>query len=95
MKRQKYILPLIVLAVLTACDSSDVPIQHPDNYDNITFSAQTQKLITRVNPYEAYDNNRHPATMGVFGYYDIAGYAALTRATTPALPNPILSLIHI
>lgn len=89
MKRQKYILPLIVLAVLTACDSSDVPIQHPDNYDNITFSAQTQKLITRVNPYEAYDNNRHPATMGVFGYYDIAGYAALTRATTPALPNPI------
>ena len=89
MKRQKYILPLIVLAVLTACDSTDAPIQHPDSYDNITFSAQTQKLITRANPYEAYDNNRHPATMGVFGYYDIAGYAALTRATTPALPNPI------
>lgn len=89
MKRQKYILPLIVLAVLTACDSSDAPIQHPDSYDDITFSAQTQKLITRANPYEAYDNNRHPATMGVFGYYDIAGYAALTRATTPALPNPI------
>ncbi len=89
MKRQKYILPLIVLAVLTACDNSDAPIQHPDSYDDITFSAQTQKLITRANPYEAYDNNRHPATMGVFGYYDIAGYAALTRATTPALPNPI------
>lgn len=89
MKRQKYILPLIILAVLTACDSSDAPIQHPDSYDDITFSAQTQKLITRANPYEAYDNNRHPATMGVFGYYDIAGYAALTRATTPALPNPI------
>lgn len=89
MKRQKYILPLIVLAVLTACDSSDVPIQHPDSYDDITFSAQTQKLITRANPYEAYDSNRHPATMGVFGYYDIAGYTALTRGTTPALPNPI------
>lgn len=89
MKRQKYILPLIVLAVLTACDNSDAPIQHPDSYDDITFFAQTQKLITRANPYEAYDNNRHPATMGVFGYYDIAGYTALTRATTPALPNPI------
>lgn len=45
MKRQKYILPLIVLAVLTACDSSDVPIQHPDNYDNITFSAQTTSVV--------------------------------------------------
>ena len=46
-----------------------MPIQHPDNYDFITFSAKTEKPQTRTNPYEAYDNTKHPATMGVYAYY--------------------------
>ena len=72
MKKQTYISALTFLAVLTACDGSDAPVQRPDGYDFITFSAQTQKLMTRANPYEAYDPERHPLTMGAFGYHDIA-----------------------
>lgn len=59
----------IIIATLTACESTDMPIQHPDNYDFITFSAKTEKPQTRTNPYEAYDNTKHPATMGVYAYY--------------------------
>lgn len=107
----------LLAASLTACDSGDAPVQHPDNYGFITFSAQTQrlqgesvvekKLMTRANPYEAYDPQRHPLTMGVFGYYDIASYTALDAilggstdaASAPssaatraaALPNPVFS----
>ena len=70
MKKLTYISSFALLAALTACDSSDMPAQHPESYDYITFSAQTQKLITRANPYEAYDNTRHPDNMGVFGFYN-------------------------
>lgn len=63
------VTPLIILlAILTACESSDMPIQHADNYAYISFSAKTEKTLTRTNPYEAYDAAKHPATMGVFGY---------------------------
>ncbi len=91
MKRLKQLTYLIiVLASLTACEHDDMPIQHADRYDYITFSVQTGKMLTRANAYEAYDPARHPATMGVFGYYDMAGYAALTRAASEAsaTPNP-------
>lgn len=119
MKKTTYTtLALAILAAsLTACDSGDAPVQHPDDYGFITFSAQTQrlqgesvvekKLMTRANPYEAYDPQRHPLTMGVFGYYDIASYTALgtilggtTDAASDqssdatravALPNPVFS----
>lgn len=70
MKDIRYIAVLTLLAMLTACDNSDLPIQHPDSYGYMTFSASTEKLTTRTNPYEAYDANRHPHTMGVFGFYD-------------------------
>ena len=64
------VTPLIILlAILTACESNDMPIQHADNYAYISFSAKTEKTLTRTNPYEAYDAAKHPATMGVFGYY--------------------------
>lgn len=64
------VTPLIILlAILTACENSDMPIQHADNYAYISFSAKTEKTLTRTNPYEAYDAAKHPATMGVFGYY--------------------------
>lgn len=67
-----------------------MPIQHPDSYDYITFSAQTQKLITRAEPYEDYNPDRHPATMGAFGYYDIASCKNLTP-TDASQPNLIFN----
>ena len=70
MKHLSSIAAIISLATLSACDSSDMPIQHADSYGYITFSAQTQKILTRTNPYEAYNPERHPATMGIFGYQD-------------------------
>ena len=69
-----------------------MPIQHPDNYDFITFSAKTEKPQTRTNPYEAYDNTKHPATMGVYAYYgnpnttiynnEIVSYSTTTKGWT-------------
>lgn len=70
MKHLSSIAAIISLASLSACDSSDMPIQHADSYGYITFSAQSQKILTRTNPYEAYSPQRHPATMGVYGYQD-------------------------
>lgn len=80
MKKQSYITSLAVIAILSACDSGDTPVQRPDSYDYITFSAQTQKLLTRANPYEAYSPEKHPLTMGAFGYYDISANDALNNA---------------
>uniref|UniRef100_UPI00402639B2 hypothetical protein n=1 Tax=Prevotella sp. TaxID=59823 RepID=UPI00402639B2 len=70
MKHLSSIAAIISLASLSACDSSDMTIQHADGYGYITFSAQSQKILTSTNPYEAYNPQRHPATMGVFGYQD-------------------------
>lgn len=58
-----------VLAGLSACDSSDMPIQHADHYNDIRFTVETQKPTTRANEYEKYDPTQHPLTMGVFGYH--------------------------
>lgn len=75
-------LSLLLLATLTACGSSDLPIQHADNYGDITFSAQPERLATRTNPYEAYSPAKHPSTMGVFGYYDETGTVPDNTNTT-------------
>ena len=107
MKKTTYIPTLLaLLAGITACDSGDMPVQHREDYSLITFSAQAQrlqgesvaekKLMTRANPYEAYDPTRHPLTMGVFGYYDIASYSALTPSANDTraavgLPNPVFN----
>lgn len=45
-----------------------MPVQHSDQYDNITFTVETQKVATRANEYVKYDSNIHPDSMGVFGY---------------------------
>ena len=72
------VTPLIILlAILTACESNDMPIQHADNYAYISFSAKTEKMLTRTNPYEAYDAAKHPATMGVFGYQSSTSHPKL------------------
>lgn len=95
-KRQRQsnlsLLLLVVLtaseATFTACESSDLPIQHADNYDAISFSAQTERMSTRTNPYEAYSQAKHPSSMGVFGYHDISQYDALTAtALNPIFDN--------
>lgn len=80
MKKLKYILSqFAILASLSACDSSDMPVQHSDHYDEITFTVETQKVenqkaksqnaATRANEYEKYDPTLHPEQMGVWGYY--------------------------
>ena len=77
------VTPLIILlAILTACESNDMPIQHADNYAYISFSAKTEKTLTRTNPYEAYDAAKHPATMGVFGYQSSTSHPKLDVGNT-------------
>ena len=77
------VTPLIILlAILTACESNDMPIQHADNYAYISFSAKTEKTLTRTNPYEKYDAAKHPATMGVFGYYSSTSHPNLDGANS-------------
>lgn len=77
------VTPLIILlAILTACESNDMPIQHADNYAYISFSAKTEKTLTRTNPYEAYDAAKHPATMGVFGYQSNTSHPKLDGDNT-------------
>ena len=72
MKIKQYITLLTtVLIGLNACESSDLPIQHADSYDYITFAVKTQKTQTRAQEYEGYDASRHPQTLGVFGYYNL------------------------
>lgn len=72
MKKKQYITLLTtVLIGLNACESSDLPIQHADSYDYITFAVKTQKPQTRAQEYEGYDASRHPQTLGVFGYYNL------------------------
>lgn len=67
-KSNSIISSIALLAGLTACSSNDMPVQHSDQYDNITFTVETQKVATRANEYEKYDHKLHPQQMGVFGY---------------------------
>lgn len=90
MKQFLIIALIMLLASLNACESPDMPIQYADNYDKIVFSVQSQKRLTRTNPYEAYDPQRHPETMGVFGYQDLAQCATLTPTSGLTVQtNPI------
>lgn len=75
MKKKLYITLLTtVLIGMNACESSDLPIQHADSYDYITFAVKTQKAQTRAQVYEGYDASRHPQTLGVFGYYNLPAH---------------------
>lgn len=100
MKKLKYILSqFAILASLSACDSSNMPVQHSDHYDEITFTVETQKVEnqkaksqnaeTRANEYEKYDPTLHPEQMGVWGYY----YATKIQgnAGTPIFNNQQVS----
>lgn len=67
-KSNSIISSIVLLAGLTACSSNDMPVQHSDQYYNITFTVETQKVATRANEYVKYDSIIHPDSMGVFGY---------------------------
>lgn len=67
-KSNSIISSIALLAGLSACSSNDMPVQRSDQYDNITFTVETQKVATRANEYVTYDPNLHPEQMGVFGY---------------------------
>ena len=74
----------------TACESSDMPVQHADSNDSICFSVQSEQIVTRTNPYEAYNPTKHPGNLGVFGYHDIEKYDDLTGTQSTTIPqNPI------
>lgn len=95
MKKLKYILSqFAILASLSACDSSNMPVQHSDHYDEITFTVENQKAKsqnaeTRANEYEKYDPTLHPEQMGVWGYYyDIK---QLGNAGTSIFTNQLVS----
>ena len=100
MKKLKYILSqFAILASLSACDSSDMPVQHSDHYDEITFTVETQKVEnqkaksqnaeTRANEYEKYDPTLHPGQMGVWGYHYVT--KQLGDAGTPIFNNLLVS----
>ena len=73
---------------MNACESSDLPIQHADSYDYITFAVKTQKPQTRAQVYEGYDASRHPHTLGVFGYYNLPDHNfASAEGTNQAIFN--------
>lgn len=89
MKKKQYITLLTtVLIGMNACESSDLPIQHADSYDYITFAVKTQKTQTRAQVYEGYDASRHPHTLGVFGYYNLPDHNfASAEGTNQAIFN--------
>lgn len=89
MKKKQYITLLtMVLIGMNACESSDLPIQHADSYDYITFAVKTQKTQTRAQEYEGYDASRHPHTLGAFGYYNLSAHDfASTEGTNHAIFN--------
>lgn len=100
MKKLKYILSqFAILASLSACDSSNMPVQHSDHYDEITFTVETQKVEnqkaksqnaeTRANEYEKYDPTLHPGQMGVWGYHYVT--KQLGDAGTPIFNNQLVS----
>lgn len=73
-KKQYFTLLTMVLIGMNACESNDLPIQHADSYDYITFAVKTQKTQTRAQVYEGYDASRHPQTLGIFGYYNLPAH---------------------
>lgn len=71
MKTISNISPLFLVLALLSCQSGDLPVQHPDDYDLITFSVEAEQPKTRANDYISYDSSIHPISMGVFGYTNL------------------------
>lgn len=84
------ISPLLLVLAILSCQSDDIPVQHPDGYDLITFSVQAEVPKTRTNDYISYDASIHPSTMGVLGYTNLQN-ATLTETGTISTENNNLS----
>ena len=81
-------IPLIAALTVSCQNEEDLPVQHPDDYDLITFQAMTAKEQTRaVSGYETYDNEKHPGTMGVFGYFDMHNTTAGNLSNNKIMEN--------
>lgn len=81
MTKHNILYVLSVAGLMISCQSTDDFIgQAPDSAHEITFSTNTEKIITRADAgYEEYDNAKHPTTMGVFGYYNLSASALNTN----------------
>ena len=85
---KKMRIPLIAALTVSCQNEEDLPVQHPDDYDLITFQAMTAKEQTRaVSGYETYDNGKHPETMGVFGYFDLHNTTAENLSNNKIMEN--------
>ena len=85
---KKMCIPLIAALTVSCQNEEDLPVQHPDDYDLITFQAMTAKEQTRaVSGYETYDNGKHPGTMGVFGYFDLHNTTAENLSNNKIMEN--------
>lgn len=72
MKKLNYIFAIFVTALFTACQSDEnLPVQYPDGYNDITFRVGMETLDSRAHDHENYDPQKHPQTMGAFGYHDL------------------------
>ena len=95
MKTVSSISPLFLVLALLSCQSDDLPVQHPDGYDLITFSVEAEVPKTRTNDYISYDTSIHPSTMGVFGYTNLQN-ATLTEtgAISTDANNPSITIFN-
>ena len=81
-------IPLIAALTVSCQNEEDLPVQHPDDYDLITLQAMPAKEQTRaVSGYETYDNEKHPGTMGVFGYFDMHNTTAGNLSNNNIMEN--------
>lgn len=71
MKIKQYILVFACAALAVGCQNEEFEAQRADGYNEIRFSANVEKMITRTN-YSPWRQDIHPESMGVFGYYESA-----------------------
>lgn len=71
MKIKQYILVFTCAALAVGCQNEEFEAQRADGYDEIRFSANVEKMITRAT-YSPWNKDIHPTSMGVFGFYEPA-----------------------
>ena len=71
MKIKQYMLMFVCAVLAVGCQNEEFEAQRADGYDEIRFSANVEQMITRAT-YHPWDIDKHPASMGVFGFYESA-----------------------
>ena len=64
MKIKQYILMSVCAILAIGCQNEEFEAQRADGYDEIRFSANVEKMITRTN-YSPWRQDIHPESMGV------------------------------